>query len=142
MEIKILDKETGKNPIIQNQIYALFKQLSPNKRPLNFDEILHQNNQIVLIACFIADKVVGIASMANYSVISGKKGWIEDVVVSENYRGMGIGRTLIEKLLAIADEEYLTEVLLFTEDHRNAAIHLYESLNFKRKESNIFVLKK
>src|SRR5690606_20657412 len=108
MEIKILDKETGKNPIIQGQIYALFKQLSPNKRPLNFDEILHQTNQIDLLACFIADKVVGIASMAKYSVMSVKEGWIEDVVVSEIYRGKGIGRKLIQKLLAIADEEYLT----------------------------------
>ncbi|WES98195.1 GNAT family N-acetyltransferase [Chryseobacterium arthrosphaerae] len=37
--------------------------------------------------------------MAIYRIISGKKGWIEDVSVDENYRGMEIGRRLINNCL-------------------------------------------
>ncbi len=80
--------------------------------------------------------------MAVYRVISGSKGWIEDVVVDKDYRGMGIGRKLIEKLLAISIEQQLIEVLLFTEEHRTSAIELYEKLGFNKRDSNIYILKK
>src|SRR5690606_35186147 len=125
-----------------SKIAALFRQLSPNKQQVDLNEVLDAANCIVLSTCFIDGEVVGIASMANYKVISGNKGWIEDVVVDENYRGKGIGRKLVEKLLAVAQERAYTEVLLFTEAHRNQAIHLYESMGFRKRESSIYVLKR
>ncbi|WP_409515149.1 GNAT family N-acetyltransferase [Chryseobacterium sp.] len=74
-------------------------------------------------------------------MISGNKGWIEDVSVDGNYRGMGIGLKLIEKLLSISNEKQLSEILLFTEEHRTPAISLYEKLGFIKKESNIYILR-
>lgn len=127
---------------IQNQVSELFKQLSPNKRQSRLNEVLTENNKVSVLACFIGDRIVGIASMAVYRVISGSKGWIEDVVVDKDYRGMGIGRKLIEKLLAISIEQQLIEVLLFTEEHRTSAIELYEKLGFNKRDSNIYILKK
>lgn len=101
-----------------------------------------EDNPVTLVGCFIGDRIVGIASMAIYKVISGNKGWVEDVIVDENYRGMRIGSKLIEKLLSISSEKQLSEVLLFTEEHRTAAISLYEKLGFSKKESNIYRLSK
>ncbi|SEM32180.1 phosphinothricin acetyltransferase [Chryseobacterium taichungense] len=141
MQIVVLNK-TSLNANTQSQVYELFKQLSPDKKQLKLDEILMENNPVTLLGCFIEDRIVGIASMAIYKVISGKKGWIEDVIVDENYRGIGIGMRLIEKLMAISSEQQLSEVLLFTEEHRTSAISLYEKLGFSRKESNIYTLKK
>lgn len=141
MQIVILNK-TSLNANVQDQVYELFKQLSPNKKQVKLDEILMENNPVTLLGCFIGDRIVGIASMPIYKVISGNKGWIEDVIVDENYRGMGIGMKLIEKLMAISNEQQLSEVLLFTEEHRTPAISLYEKLGFSRKESNIYTLKK
>lgn len=69
-----------------------------------------------------------------------KKGWIEDVVVDSNARGKGIGRKLMEKLLEVGKEKKLTEILLFTEDHRKSAINLYSNLGFKMKDSRIYTL--
>lgn len=80
------------------------------------------------------------ASMCTYHVISGKKGWIEDVVVDAKSRGHGIGRKLMNKLLEEGKKKNLTEILLFTEDHRTPAINLYENLGFKLKESRIYTL--
>lgn len=80
--------------------------------------------------------------MAVYKVISGNKGWIEDVIVDQKYRGMGIGMKLIEKLLSISNEQKLSEVLLFTEEHRTSAISLYEKLGFIKKKSSIYRLAK
>lgn len=140
MKIEILKKEAI-NSDFKKQISELFKQLSPNKRQIELSEILENKNPITLAYCIENDTIIGIAAMCTYKVISGSKGWIEDVVVDENSRGKSVGQKLIEKLLETAKEKNLSEVLLFTEDHRIPAINLYNKLGFKQKESRIFVLK-
>lgn len=140
MEIKVLEKSTIDNNT-QNQIFDLFKQLSPNKKQLSLNEILSHQNSTLLICCFIENTIVGIATIATYKVISGSKGWIEDVVVDEKYRNKGIGRKIIEKILLISKEKDLDEVLLFTEQHRTSALNLYENLGFKQKNSNIYIIR-
>lgn len=140
MKIEILKKEAI-NSDFKNQISELFKQLSPNKRQIELSEILENENPITFAYCIENDTIIGIAAMCTYKVISGSKGWIEDVVVDENSRGKSVGQKLIEKLLETAKEKNLSEVLLFTEDHRIPAINLYNKLGFKQKESRIFVLK-
>ena len=141
MRIEVL-KKSSLITNFQDQAYTLFKQLSPNKKQVKLDEILIETNPVTLVGCFIGDRIVGIASMAIYKVISGNKGRIEDVIVDENYRGMGIGLKLIEKILSISSEKQLSEVLLFTEEHRTAAISLYGKLGFRKKESNLYILRK
>ena len=88
------------------------------------------------------NKIIGIALMCNYKVISGNKGWIEDVVVDSASRGKGIGRKLINLLVEVGEKKELSEILLFTEDHRLAAINLYSSVGFKLKDSKIYCKKK
>jgi len=141
MRIELLNK-SSLTANLQDQVCTLFKQLSPNKKQVELHEILIETNPVTLVGCFIGDRIVGIASMSIYKVISGNKGWIEDVIVDENYRGKGIGLKLIEKLLSISNEKQLTEVLLFTEEHRIPAISLYEKLGFTKKKSSIYTLKK
>ncbi|KFE97559.1 GCN5 family acetyltransferase [Chryseobacterium formosense] len=141
MQIVVLNK-ANLSAGVQDQVYELFKQLSPNKKQLKLNEILIENNHVTLLGCLIEDKIVGIASMAVYKVISGSKGWIEDVIVDENHRELGIGKKLIEKLLSISNDLQLSEVLLFTEEHRISAISLYKKLGFSKKKSNIYTLKK
>lgn len=140
MEIDILEK-TNVNPRIQNQISALFKQLGGDKKQITLNELLDGENQISLAYCSENNNIIGIAIMCTYKVISGKKGWIEDVVVNEAHRGRGIGRKLMNKLLEVGKEKALTEILLFTEDHRKSAIHLYSNLGFKVKNSKIYTRK-
>ena len=140
MKIDIL-KEEDFNSNLQKQISELFVQLSPNKKQIKLNKVLESKNQISLAYCTENDKIIGIASLCNYKVISGNKGWIEDVVVDKNARGKGVGRKLMEKLIEISKQKGLSEVLLFTEDHRISAINLYNKLNFKQKESRIYTLK-
>jgi len=129
------------NPTIDAQISQLYKQLGGEKKQIPLKEVLEEGNHITLAYCEHNDQVVGIASMCAYHVISGKKGWIEDVVVDEQFRGQGIGRKLMEKLLEEGKKKKLTEILLFTEAHRIPAIKLYGDLGFKLKESRIYTLK-
>ncbi len=141
MIIDILKKENV-TVALQKQITTLFKQLSPDKKQVELSLVFNEKNQVTVAYCQTEQTVIGIALMCNYSVISGKKAWIEDVVVDENYRGNGIGKKLIEKLLDEAVKKELDEVLLFTEDHRTPAINLYKKLGFKLKNSKIYILGK
>lgn len=127
---------------IREQVSELFRQLSPNKIQLDLEEILNEENQVTVAYCEDDNKIIGIASMCTYKVISGHKGWIEDVVVDSASRGKGIGRKLINLLVEVGKEKELSEILLFTEDHRLAAINLYSSVGFKLKESKIYCKKK
>ena len=129
------------NPTRETQITNLYKQLGGEKKQISLKEVLAEDNAITLAYCEHNDQIIGIASMCTYNVISGKKGWIEDVVVDEQYRGQGIGRKLMEKLLEEGKKKKLTEILLFTEVHRIPAINLYADLGFKLKESRIYTLK-
>ena len=81
----------------------------------------------------------GMASMAIYRVISGYKGWIEDVVVDEFARGKKIGTQLIQQLITKGKELGLGEILLFTSPTNEAAIKLYENEGFKRKGAEVYV---
>ncbi|MBQ0735929.1 GNAT family N-acetyltransferase [Aquimarina celericrescens] len=139
--IKILNTESltvDKEIAIQN----LFKQLSPNKKQIPLNELLsNQYNPLIFIYHKSDEKITGIASMCLYKVISGHKGWIEDVVVDFNHRGEGIGKKLIQKLINLAKEKNLSEINLFTEDEKKAAISLYSKLGFKQSSSRLYNLK-
>ncbi|GAA4274488.1 GNAT family N-acetyltransferase [Aquimarina gracilis] len=139
--IKILN-DSSWNIDIDKQIQTLFRQLSPNKKQTSLKELLFNQNNPLIFACYQENnKIVGIASMCMYKVISGHKGWIEDVVVDIGYRGKGIGKQLISKLIDEGVKAGLSEIYLFTEDEKKAAIHLYAMLGFKQKNSRLYNLK-
>jgi ribosomal protein S18 acetylase RimI-like enzyme len=141
MRTAILNKN-DLNIHIKEQVFELFRQLSPKKIQLDLEEIMNEKNQITVAYCEDKEKIIGIALMCTYKVISGNKGWIEDVVVDSVSRGKGIGRKLINLLVEVGEEKELSEILLFTEDHKLAAINLYSSVGFKLKDSKIYCKKK
>lgn len=140
MTIKILTKN-DLNEVVIERISSLFRQLSPTRKQQKLSALLEEDN-LAIAVCIEDSEILGIASLVTYRTISGYKGWIEDVVVDENARGKGIGRKLIEKLMEIADQKELNEILLFTEAHRQAAINLYESLGFTNKHSSVYNYKR
>lgn len=140
MDIHVFDKNDLEQRA-EKQVAALFEQLAPGRAQLPLRELLEAGNPLTLAYCEADGRIVGIALMGTYKVISGHKGWIEDVVVDENRRGQGIGRLLVEKLLEVAREKQVSDVLLFTADHRKAAMHLYEKIGFRPKGSNLYILK-
>ena len=125
----------------QDRIRELFKQLNADIEQRSLDEILHADNPVIFALCKIENHIVGFALLATYKTISGYRGMVEDVVVDKAHRRMGIGRRLMEKLLEEARNRDLDLVMLFTGHHREAAIGLYKSLGFTKRESGIYNLK-
>jgi len=140
MEIILLEKEAISQEL-QAQLSALYLQLNSELKQLSLTTILEAPDYLDVVCCFEAETLIGIAMMANYKVVSGHKGMIEDVVVSEDHRGKGIGRKLMEKLLEQAQIRKLNDILLFSGHHRTAAINLYKSLGFNLKSSGLYVKK-
>lgn len=140
MTIKFLTKnEVSDN--LQAQLTVLYRQLNAELRQLDLEAILENEEQTAVVICLDGDILTGIAMMAKYKVVSGYKGMIEDVVVASDYRGQGLGRALMVKLLEHAVTEKLDDVLLFSGHHRTAAISLYKSLGFTLKESGLYIKK-
>lgn len=140
MELKLL-KQKDVTAHLQSQLSHLYLQLNSDLKQLSLATILEVPENLDVVTCFEDDVLIGIAMMANYKVVSGHKGMIEDVVVSQDHRGKGMGRALMELLLECAKERKLNDVLLFSGHHRTAAIALYKSLGFTLKNSGLYVKK-
>lgn len=139
MRYKVLDN-SDLHPELERQARVLFGQLTISREPMPLEDII-KSGSTTLLCCLNKDRLLGMACLARYKVVSGKKGWIEDVVVDASVRGKGIGRELMTRLLVLGKEQGLSEILLFTGSTRLPAIALYESLGFKQKDSGLYIIK-
>ena len=85
--------------------------------------------------------VIGTASLCVIHCLSETKARIEDVAVAPSYRGLGIGRLLMEQMLEFARRELApVELNLTSRPARVVANHLYRSLGFLPYETNVYKL--
>ena len=118
-----------------SQCLELLKELTVVGEVPNFIEIFKQikNNKIHHIFVYeLEDKIVGMATLfvEQKFIHSGKcVGHIEDVVVSEKYRGMGIGKLLVEKCVQLAKENNCYKVILDCDDKN---VPFYSKLGFSK----------
>lgn len=137
MKIRFLNSEDVTHEL-EIQVQNLFRELSDSEQ-ISIKNLLNANNQPYIAVCFEDNTLVGMATMATYQVISGRKAWIEDVVVSKDYRNKGIGEKLTLALLEKAQEIDIQSVLLFSNPKREAAHRLYKRLGFLEKGSTLFI---
>jgi ribosomal protein S18 acetylase RimI-like enzyme len=90
-------------------------------------------------------KVVGMVTMQRLisSAAGDYVGQIEDLVVKEGYRKMGVGSRLINKMRFIAIEEYGYKRIQLAADMDNTnALQFYTRRGFRRTNLNVYHLKK
>lgn len=85
-----------------------------------------------------AEWVAGVLTVALYEVPSGRKAWIEDVVVDAASRGRGIGGELVRAAMAWARSRGADRVLLTSNPARAEARSLYLGLGFRACETGVF----
>lgn len=93
-----------------------------------------------LLAAVAGERIVGVLMLAWYDAPSGRKAWIEDVVVDAATRGRGIGEALVREALALARREGVARVMLTSNATRRASHRLYERMGFVRYETDCFRL--
>lgn len=126
----------------RQQIAALVAQLTTKAvDPSRFDEVVDSHNTLLLTArC--NGRIVGVLVLALYPTLTGRKAWIEDVVVDNAERGAGIGRALVERAIAEASERGAATLDLTSNPSRQAAHRLYRACGFEERATTPFRLKR
>ena len=92
---------------------------------------------------FIAENdekhIVGCATLCVFESPTGRKASVEDVVVLPAYRGQGIGRTLLQRIIDFAKNKLAPiDLRLTSNPARTEANALYLALGFKQRETNVY----
>lgn len=82
---------------------------------------------------FVAEvegKIIGMALYyIRYSTWKGQRMYLEDIIVSEEYRGNGVGSQLMDVLIAEAKEKSFSGMLWQVLDWNEPAINFYKKYN-------------
>jgi len=100
-------------------------------------DLVSQNAATVLVAR-LDGSIVGTLSLVMFAVPSGRRAWIEDVVVDRRHRGQGIATRLVDTALGIATSAGCRTVDLTSRPSRADANRLYEKRGFARRETNVY----
>jgi ribosomal protein S18 acetylase RimI-like enzyme len=119
---------------------ALTPQLSSSSPPPSPEALaaIVDGDDTVLYIARVDGRIVGSLTLAFYRIPTALKAWIEDVVVDESARGMGIGEALSRAALAEAAHRGAKHVSLTSRPVREAANRLYPRLGFEPYETNVY----
>jgi len=92
-----------------------------------------------IYVAYLADEFVAFCGMYHNTSITPHYCKIGNIVVKEKFRGKGIGKTLMKKMLDTAKELGLDRIKLEV-DTKSNAVKLYESLGFiiEKTEKNFY----
>lgn len=82
--------------------------------------------------------IVGTATVTLTYVPTGRVAMVEDVIVDDAFRGQGLGRKLIQKLIDIARAKKAKHISLYTNVARVAANAMYQKMGFFKKDANYY----
>jgi len=82
--------------------------------------------------------ILGMLTLATFSIPTGLRAWVEDVVVDSATRGQGAGQALVEAAVAHAGTIGARTVDLTSRPTREAANRLYRRCGFELRETNVY----
>ena len=136
IEIKEIAKVDDKLVEANGWFHNYSNSNSPPDRSA-LEEIVTSDSSI-LLAAFIDGEIVGSLTLVLFSIPTGKRAWIEDVVVDEKCRNRGIGEVLNKDAINIARQRGAKTVDLTSRPSRQSANRLYNRLGFIQRETNIY----
>lgn len=124
-------------------IGALLTQLTTQPIRFGAEELrqLLEDDSSLLFVVRAEGEVVGMLTLGTYLSPTGRKAWIEDVVVDSNHRSHGYGRTLVRHAIRYCEEHLAPCTLMLTSNpQREAANALYRTSGFEQKITNVYKL--
>lgn len=123
--------------VIQKLLLQLSTDLQlPTKE--DFKKMLKSENTHLFIAELENSEIVGMISIGTYDIPSGKRIWIEDVVVDSSHRGKRYGEQLTLFAVNFCKSWGGTDIRLTSRPERVAANELYQKLGFAKYETNVY----
>ena len=99
------------------------------------------DKNIVVVIAKDGARIIGMALLYINVRIGRRIGQVEEVVVDSEHRGKGLGKSIMQKLIATARKKRLEKLYLTSRPSRVAANALYERLGFEKKETNVYQFK-
>ena len=128
---------------LEEAVARLMPQLSPRLGAPS-REVLRRvagSETGALLAAVAGERIVGVLTLAWYDAPSGRKAWIEDVVVDGAARGCGAGDALVRAAVEHAARIGAGKVMLTSNPAREAARALYRKVGFEEVETTVFAFK-
>jgi ribosomal protein S18 acetylase RimI-like enzyme len=120
----------------------LLPQLSSTAASLTLTdlELLVRSDAVKLLIAMEGDAVVGTLTLITFPIPTGRRAWIEDVVVDVEARGRGVGEALTTAAIDVAIGQGVRTIDLTSRPSREAANALYVKLGFEHRETNVYRL--
>lgn len=119
----------------------LIPQLSRSSPPPGVDElvdIVSSPATDLFLATDDDGTILGTATLVTFRIPTGRRAWIEDVVVDDAARGLGVGGALTQAMVDRAEELGCTTVDLTSRPTREAANRLYQREGFEIRDTNVY----
>ena len=135
-----IERITSADSSTAEAISLLLKQLSSQEFIFTERELaaLVNDSSSSLFLLFAEDKIAGMLTLGTYLSPTGRKAWIEDVVVDSAYRGKGYGKMLVEHAIEYARTLSPCTLMLTSNPTRIAANELYRASGFEQKITNVY----
>jgi ribosomal protein S18 acetylase RimI-like enzyme len=132
---------TSLTPAIVDAVQRFVPQLSHSNPPpttAELGELVASPATDLFIALDDAGTIVGMGTLVTFRIPTGRRAWIEDVVVDEAARGQGVGDALTRAMVDRSREFGAVTVDLTSRPAREAANRLYRRAGFIRRDSNVY----
>ena len=104
-------------------------------------ESMLNNENFYLFVAEHEGAIVGMLSLVVVDIPTGRKAWIEDVVVDSRARGLHIGQALVEEAKVCATDVGAKKIYLTSNPSRKAAHALYKKCGFEEYDTTVFRVK-
>jgi ribosomal protein S18 acetylase RimI-like enzyme len=141
-----IGKITEPTDELYQAMQRLIPQLGIHKVPPTREELaslINWQGAILLIARHPDEtsEIVGFLSLTIYQVPTGLRSIVEDVVVDESKRRLGIGEALVRHAIDLAQDAGANGVSLTSNPQREAANKLYVAMGFELRKTNPYFYK-
>lgn len=135
-----IEELTSTEEVTLDGLNRLLKQLSDEIVPLSQQQLnfIISAEHIHLLVIKDKDRIIGMLTLIENSLLSGHKAWIDDVVVDTDRRGEGIARMLLDSAIQLANSLGIEKIDLTSRPDRIAANELYKRVGFAQRNTNVY----
>lgn len=123
-----------------NDLNKLVAQLSRHPKVMERGHFQRLLDEAALFVARDGERIVGCVEVVVEVVPSKVKGWLEELMVDDEYRGRGIARELVQMAVDYAGQTGCVHLNLTSGEDRGVAHSVYEALGFYRRESAVYRL--
>jgi len=140
----VIKKLSQVNAATRKDINSLLVQMrddaSEQKAQMSELRELTTNKNIAVIVAMDGKRIIGMATLYIMPKLGKRVGRIEDVIVDTAYRGQGLGRQIMQKVISTARIKKIQTLHINSRPVHVIGNKLYQKLGFKIKDTNPYRL--